>query len=85
MNIYVGNISFNTSESELLAHFEAVGTVTEAKIITDRDSGRPRGFGFVTMPDNGEANRAIEELNGVELDSRALVVNQARERQRNFR
>jgi len=83
MNIYVGNLSFNSTEAGLRDYFSAIGTVDSVKIITDRETGRARGFGFVTMNDEDEANRAIAELNGVEFEGRQLVVNQARERQPN--
>jgi len=77
--IYVGNLSWNTTDDTLKQHFEAVGTVHSASVITDRDSGRSRGFGFVEMDEAGAA-RAISELDGRELDSRALRVNEANER-----
>lgn len=81
MNIYVGNLSFDTSETELNAAFAAFGTVTSARIATDRDTGRARGFGFVEMPDQGEANAAINALNGSQLQGRALTVNEAKPRE----
>ncbi len=80
MNIYVGNLSFDTSENGLRAAFEEFGQVDSARIITDRDTGRAKGFGFVEMPNNNEANAAINELNGKELDGRSLNVNEARPR-----
>jgi len=80
MNIYVGNISYSTSETMLEQAFGAFGTVESARIITDRDSGRSKGFGFVEMPDQGEAEAAIAALNGTELDGRSLTVNEARPR-----
>jgi len=73
MNIYVGNLSYGTA-------FGEYGQVESAAIITDRATGRPRGFGFVQMVDDAEAQKAIEELNGKDLDGRPLKVNQARER-----
>ena len=76
MNIYVGNISWGLSDQDLENVFAEHGTVTSAKIITDRATGRSRGFGFVEMSDGGEA--AIESLNGTELDGRELVVNESR-------
>ena len=78
MKIYVGNMSFNTSEDELQSAFAAHGTVEEVHIVTDRETGRPRGFAFVTMPDDTEAKAAIEALNGTDLDGRSLNVNEAR-------
>jgi len=82
--IYVGNLSWNTTEDSLREHFAAVGTVHSVSVITDRDTGRSRGFAFVEMDDEGAA-RAIKELDGGELDSRALRVNEAQERQRGGR
>ncbi|MBE7436885.1 MAG: RNA-binding protein [Spirochaetales bacterium] len=78
MNLYVGNIAFNTSESDLRNHFSAMGEVNDVKVITDRDTGRSRGFAFVTM-DDAAGREAISNLNGQELNGRALVVNQARD------
>ena len=76
MNIYVGNISWGLSDQDLENVFAEHGTVTSAKIITDRATGRSRGFGFVEMRDGAEA--AIEALNGTEVDGRELVVNESR-------
>ena len=76
MNIYVGNISWGLTDQELENVFAEHGTVTSAKIITDRATGRSRGFGFVEMSDGAEA--AIEALNGTEVDGRELVVNESR-------
>ena len=76
MNIYVGNISWGLSDQDLENVFAEHGTVTSAKIITDRATGRSRGFGFVEMSDGGEA--AIESLNGTEVDGRGLVVDESR-------
>jgi RNA recognition motif-containing protein len=78
MNIYVGNISWGLTDQDLENVFAEHGTVTSAKIITDRATGRSRGFGFVEMSDGAEA--AIEALNGTELDGRELVVNESRPR-----
>jgi len=78
MNIYVGNISYSTSETNLEQAFSAFGTVESARIITDRDSGRSKGFGFVEMPEQKEAEAAIAALNGSELDGRSITVNEAR-------
>ena len=77
-NIFVGNLSFGATEDAVRSLFEAYGTVERVNFITDRDSGQPRGFGFVEMSVNAEADRAIAELNGRELDGRALNVNEAR-------
>jgi RNA recognition motif-containing protein len=76
--LFVGNISFNTTENDLQDTFAAHGTVVEANLMTDRDSGRPRGFGFVTMSSPEEAKKAIDALNGAVLDGRNLTVNEAR-------
>jgi len=78
MNIYVGNLSYEVKEDELQNLFAEFGTVVSAKIISDRDSGRSKGFGFVEMQDDGEAEAAIEKLNGTEFGDRTLTVNQAR-------
>jgi RNA recognition motif-containing protein len=78
--LFVGNLAFNTTEEDLRSAFEAHGTVVEAKIITDRESGRSRGFGFLTMGTDEEAQRAIEAMNGVLIDGRALRVNVAEEK-----
>lgn len=80
MKIYVGNLSFDTSEGALRDLFAQHGEVEEAVIINDRDTGRSRGFGFVTMPDSGQAQAAITALDGTDVDGRALKVNEARER-----
>lgn len=76
--IFVGNLSFGATEDSVRAMFEAYGAVDRVSIVTDRDSGQPRGFGFVEMASNSEADRAISELNGRELDGRALNINEAR-------
>jgi len=78
MKIYVGNLSFNTTEDALQAAFSAHGAVDEVRVVTDRDTGRPRGFAFVTMGNDAEAKVAIEALNGKDMDGRALTVNEAR-------
>jgi RNA recognition motif-containing protein len=82
MNIYVGNLSYGMSEEELRNAFAAFGAVTSAKILMDRETGRSRGFGFVEMPDQGEAETAIAQLNGKDLGGRALRINEARPRER---
>jgi len=81
LNIYVGNLSFDTSERDLEAAFAAYGTVTTARIATDRATNRPRGFGFVEMANQSEAQTAIAALNGTELQGRTLTVNEARPRE----
>ena len=78
MNIYVGNLPYTISEDGLRELFEAHGTVTSARIITDRETGRSRGFGFVEMADAEGGEKAIEELNRQEYEGRTLVVNEAR-------
>ena len=77
-NIFVGNLSFGATEESVRAMFEAYGTVDRVSVVTDRDTGRARGFGFVEMSVNAEADRAIAALNGRELDGRALNINEAR-------
>jgi RNA recognition motif-containing protein len=74
--LYVGNLSFDTTEDSLRELFAKHGTVESTRIISDRDTGRPRGFGFVEMA-NSDASRAMQALNGVEFDGRALRVNEA--------
>jgi RNA recognition motif-containing protein len=81
MNIYVGNLSFDTSERDLEAAFAAYGAVSSARIATDRDTNRPRGFGFVEMASTSEAQAAIAGMNGKELGGRTLTVNEARPRE----
>ena len=78
MNIYVGNMSYETTEDQLRQAFEGFGEVSTVKVITDRDSGQPKGFAFVEMPTQGEATAAISGLNGKELNGRALNVNEAK-------
>jgi len=77
-NLFVGNLSFQTTDSELQALFEPFGEITRVQIMTDRDTGRSRGFGFVEMTSDEAAAKAIEALNGKELGGRALNVNEAR-------
>jgi RNA recognition motif-containing protein len=77
-NIFVGNLSFGATEDAVRALFEAYGSVDRVNIVTDRDSGQARGFGFVEMSNNSEADKAIAGLNGRDLDGRALNVNEAR-------
>jgi len=80
MNIYVGNLSFDVSEDNLRQTFEPFGTVSSARIVKDKYSGQPRGFGFVEMPEQAEAQAAIENLNGKTLQGRQINVNEARPR-----
>jgi len=77
-NIFVGNLSYGATEDSIRSLFEAYGTVDRVSIVTDRETGQARGFGFVEMSVNAEADRAIAELNGKELGGRALNVNEAR-------
>src|SRR6476469_9312694 len=77
-NIFVGNLSFGATEDSLRALFEAYGAVSRVNIVTDRDSGQPRGFGFVEMANDAEGERAIAALNGTDLDGRTLSINEAR-------
>ncbi len=79
--LYVGNLSFNTSNEDLQELFGQAGTVETVNIVEDRDTGRSRGFGFIEMSSKEEANTAIEQLNGKEVDGRALTVNEARPRE----
>ncbi len=76
--LYIGNLSYNTTEATLAAFFESVGEVVSTNIITDRMSGRSRGFGFVEMVDEGTAQKAISQLDGQELDGRSLKVAEAK-------
>lgn len=80
MNIYVGNLSFRTTDEQLRALFEAFGPVRAASVVMDRDTGRSRGFGFVEMGDD-DAQKAIASLNGQDIEGRRLTVNEARPRQ----
>jgi RNA recognition motif-containing protein len=78
--LYVGNLPYSVTELELRDLFSSMGTITEAKIVTDRDTGRPRGFGFVEMSTEDEAKKAIEELNGRDLQGRPMAVKEAEDR-----
>jgi RNA recognition motif-containing protein len=80
MNIYAGSLHFKMSEAELRELFEEYGEVASAKIIFDKYSGRSKGFGFVEMPNEAEAKKAIEELNGAEIQGRKIIVNESIER-----
>jgi len=79
--LFVGNLSFNTTENDLNDAFAAFGTVTETNLMMDRETGRPRGFGFITMSSADEAQKAIAAMNGKEIDGRALTVNVAKPRE----
>ena len=78
MNMYVSNLSFHTSDEDLRALFQEFGEVSSAKVITDKVSGRSRGFGFVEMPDEAAAKQAMQELEGKEIEGRSLSVTVAR-------
>ncbi|MGE0492474.1 MAG: RNA recognition motif domain-containing protein [Vulcanimicrobiota bacterium] len=78
MNLYVGNLSFEVTEDELLRAFEEFGSVTSVNVVKDRDTGQARGFGFVEMGDKTAGNKAIEGMNDKEFGGRRLVVNEAR-------
>jgi cold-inducible RNA-binding protein len=81
MRLYVGGLPYQTTEQDLIDLFTQVGQVTETTIITDRDTGRSKGFGFVEMSNDQEARSAIERLNGTSLGDRTIIVNEARQRQ----
>lgn len=81
-NLYVGNLTFNTTSADLESLFGAHGEVTKAQVITDRETGRSRGFGFVEMSTSEAARAATDALNGKDVDGRALTVNEAKERSR---
>ena len=85
MQIYVGNLAYTTTDQELRRVFEVYGVVARVQIPQDRETGRPRGFGFVEMPNPTEAQAAIEDLNGTTLGGRTLTVNEARARERDER
>ncbi len=85
INIYVGNLSYNATESDVRAAFEQYGEVSAVNIIMDRETGRPRGFAFVEMPDAQEAKEAIEHLNLAEIVGRKVTVNEARPRENRSR
>lgn len=82
MDIYVGNLPYDVSDSDLQQLFEKHGKVSSARVIMDRDSGRSKGFGFVEMPDKAEATKAIESTNGMEMNGRALRVNESQPKPR---
>ncbi len=80
MNLYVGNLAFKITEDEIKEAFEAFGAVERVKVVTDRETGRPRGFAFVEMSDAAAGQSAVDGLNGKEMMGRAIVVNEARPR-----
>jgi RNA recognition motif-containing protein len=80
--LFVGGLSWDTSDDSLRRAFERFGDIAEAKVITDRDSGRSRGFGFVTFSDDSAGNQAMNELDGTDLDGRTIKVNEAQEKSR---
>lgn len=84
MNIYVGNLSYEVSENDLLGVFEEFGSVSSSRVITDKYTGRSKGFGFITMDNDDEASKAIEELNGAQYKDRDMVVNEARPKKESF-
>ena len=81
MNLFVGNLSWDVSQDDLEQTFAAFGQVSSAKVMMDRETGKPRGFAFVDMPNDGEARKAIENLNGKEIQGRQMNVNEARPRE----
>ena len=81
MKLYVGNLSWDTDNNALRGAFEQFGEIEDVRVITDRDTGRSRGFGFITFQNREDALKAIEEKDGTELDGRTIKVNEARERQ----
>lgn len=78
MNIYVGNLDYKVNEKDIESVFEEYGTVNSVKIIMDKFNGKSKGFGFVTMDSDAEANKAIKELHGLKLKNRSLVINEAK-------
>ena len=81
LKLYVGNLPYSTNDDSLRTHFSSAGTVASATVVTDRETGRSRGFGFVEFENDAEGRAAIEQLDGKELDGRALKVNEARSRE----
>ncbi|HCC70490.1 MAG TPA: RNA-binding protein [Bacteroidales bacterium] len=84
MNIYVGNLDFKVNEDDLQALFEEYGTVNSSKIITDKYSGKSKGFGFVEMENDSEANEAIKNLSGSVMENREIIVNEAKPRRNRY-
>lgn len=82
MNIYVGNLSYDVQQNDLQTLFEQYGEVASASVITDRDTGRSKGFGFVEMPQSAQAQKAVGEINGQSVQGRNVTVNEARPRER---
>ena len=80
MNIYIANLPYSTDRDQLREIFAAYGEVESARVVTDRETGRSKGFGFVEMPDNAQAQAAVDALNGSEVGGRKVVVNEARPR-----
>ena len=80
MNMYIGNLPFNITEEDLKTAFSEFGDVESVKIIMDRHSGQPKGFGFVEMPNNSEADKAMKALNGIEMKGRSIKISQAKPR-----
>ncbi len=85
MNIFIGNLNYNLTEDDVREIFEEYGELDSVKVITDKFTGRSKGFGFVEMPNEEEAQKAIEELNGAEVDGRNMVVNESIEKKRDNR
>ena len=83
--LFVGSLSWNTNDAGLEEAFSKYGAITEAKVITNRETGRSRGFGFVTFEDEAAASTAMSEMNGTELDGRPITVNEAKEKRRDSR
>jgi len=81
IKLYVGNLPYSTNDDSLREHFASAGTVASATVVTDRETGRSRGFGFVEFENDAEGRAAIDQLDGKELDGRALKVNEARPRE----
>lgn len=81
MKLYVGNLPFSVQEQDLKSFFSSYGSVSKVEVITDRETGRSKGFGFVEISNEDEANQAIEDLNGKDLGGRAVIVNEARPRE----
>ena len=80
-NLFIGSLAYATTDDTLKAHFETIGEVTSARVVTDRDSGRSKGFGFVEFADEANNQKAVDQLNGQELDGRAITVTVARPRE----
>lgn len=83
MNIYVSNLSFNVQKEDLMKHFSPYGKISSVNVIMDKVTNRSRGFAFIEMPENDEAEKAIKELNGISIDGRSIKVNEARPKESN--